>query len=226
MNISIILVEPAVPENIGASARAIKTMGFNNLLLVNPADYLCDKAKMLAHGANDILENAKEFSSFDDAIKAFDFIIGTTAKKRRIKNDYYYPEQLLEIVKNKGNTIKNIAIIFGREERGLENDEMKKCDILSTIPLISPYPSLNLSQAVMLYCYSLSRLNISIKENKNEVNDSEFKSLIKKIDEVLFKINIDRSNLKYTRIRERLNLVSEDDIHLLHSITSDLLKKI
>ena len=82
MNISFILVEPAVPENIGAAARAIKTMGFNDLRLVNPCDHLDMRAKMLAHASHEILENAKIFTNLSDAIADLDFTIATSAKQR------------------------------------------------------------------------------------------------------------------------------------------------
>ena len=87
MEVSFILVEPAGPENVGAAARAIKTMGFDDLRLVNPCDHLDMKARMLAHASNDILENAKVYQSFEEAIKDIDFVFATSAKQRWVKLD-------------------------------------------------------------------------------------------------------------------------------------------
>jgi len=87
MDISFILVRPAVPENIGAAARAIKTMGFSKLILVDTSAHLCPKAQRLAHSSQDILEQASYFNEFADAILGFDLIIGTSAKKRSVRQD-------------------------------------------------------------------------------------------------------------------------------------------
>ncbi|MGE0087944.1 MAG: TrmH family RNA methyltransferase [Bacteroidales bacterium] len=86
IDIHFILVEPAVSENIGAAARALKTMGFSSLRLVKPANHLADEARWLAHASNDILENAHVFPSLKEAVKDMDWIIGTTAKKRKGKS--------------------------------------------------------------------------------------------------------------------------------------------
>ncbi|MDZ7606531.1 MAG: TrmH family RNA methyltransferase [Cyclobacteriaceae bacterium] len=86
---------------MGAAARALKTMGFSELRLVNPTNHLSDKARWLAHGSTDILDNAKVFTSLEDALIDVDFSIGTTAKERSAKQDYYPPEEAKEIVQSK-----------------------------------------------------------------------------------------------------------------------------
>lgn len=152
MEIFFILVEPAVPENVGASARAIKTMGFHFLRLVNPCDHLSDKARMLAHGSNDILESAQVYSSLQEAAEGLDLLIGTTANlKRSSKQDYHSSENLAAILAKKAAGLKKVGIVFGREESGLTNEELQLCDMASSIPLAAPYPSINLGQAVMIY---------------------------------------------------------------------------
>ncbi|MCK5368925.1 MAG: hypothetical protein KAQ62_10245, partial [Cyclobacteriaceae bacterium] len=125
MEISFVLVEPAVPENIGAAARALKTMGFSDLRLVNPTDHLADPAKWLAHGSQDILENATIYRDFQDAIKDLDFLIGTTAKKRSVKEDYFNPDEAKKIIEDKSDILSKVGIIFGREESGLKNEELR-----------------------------------------------------------------------------------------------------
>jgi len=93
--IHFILVEPSLPENICASARALKTMGFFRLRLVKPVDYLCDRAKWVAHGSVDILETAKVFPSLKQAVQEIDFVVGTTVRKRTFKQNYYSCEQIV-----------------------------------------------------------------------------------------------------------------------------------
>lgn len=218
-----ILTEPAVPENIGAAARAIKTMGFNQLRLVNPNNHLADEAKWLAHASNDVLENASVYSSLADAIEGIDFIIATTAKKRSSKFDYYTPEEARGIVNDKGNTIERVAIVFGREESGLTNQEVKLCDIAATVPLAAPYPSINLAQSVMVFAFVFSNVN---KVSTSPINKQNNHTLLKqRLVELLDKIEITKERNLHGRILERVALLNEGDINLVLSIVSKLEKK-
>src|SRR4030042_2604063 len=218
MDFIFILVRPAVPENIGASARALKTMGFNQLRLVNPCDFRNMEAKKLAHGSYEILENALVFNSLSEATKDCHFTIGTSAKHRRVKHDYYQITEIADLIKSKENILSKVGIVFGSEEHGLENEELKSCDILSYIPLKTVYPSLNLAQAVMIYAWELSRINLVSESDKNGKDEDEFRSLKKKVEVFLEKNQINRNQVLYHRILERLSLLKEEDIHLLHSI--------
>lgn len=219
MEIYFILVEPSVPENIGAAARAIKTMSFNNLRLINPCDHLSVNAKKLAHGSKEILDSAQLFNSLKHAINDIDFIIGTSAKPRRVRHDYYTANQLCNIIIKKGLTINSVALVFGREESGLTNEEARLCDIISYIPMSNPYPSLNLAQAVMVYAYELSQLNlIGIKKVKINNDNFSFKTARNKISAILSANGVSEYPTLYNRILERINAMSEDDLHLVFSI--------
>ncbi|NVO10725.1 MAG: tRNA/rRNA methyltransferase [Bacteroidales bacterium] len=227
MNICFILVEPAVPENVGAAARAIKTMGFTELRLVNPCDYLSTKAKMLAHASNDILENAKVFSTLADAVADLDFTIATSAKQRWVKVDIIPSDKLVKFLGEKGDTISNIGIVFGREESGLSNEEINLCNRVSTIPLASPYPSINLAQTVMIYAYTLSSISQQVDNGlEEEINPESFRMLQQRVKELLTIANITPDMLIYGRIHERITALNASDIRLLHSITSKLLDSI
>lgn len=223
MKISFILVEPAVPENVGAAARALKTMGFTELILINPCDHLSDPARWLAHASNDILENAKVITSLKEAITKFDLTVGTSAKRRSVKNDYYPLPELPNLLKKKGNTIQSIAIVFGREESGLTNEELKLCDLVTTVPLKTSYPSLNLAQAVMLYAYELSKLDDQEKDTEIH-NDDSFSALKEKVTELLGKAGFEQNSNIYPRFFERMNFLGSDDIHLLHSFCNKMLQ--
>jgi tRNA/rRNA methyltransferase len=226
MNIAFILVEPAVSENVGAAARAIKTMGFQDLRLINPCDYLNTKAKMLAHASHDILENAKVYSSLESAIADLDFVIATTAKQRWVKQDIIPSNELLDFLNEKEETISNIGIVFGREESGLTNDEINLCNRASTIPLAAPYPSINLAQSVMIFAYALSTIEHSNHQKEEKHNPESYVSLKQKITEVLRIANITPEMLIYGRINERITDLNAGDIKLLHSITSKLLDSV
>jgi tRNA/rRNA methyltransferase len=133
MQVSFILVEPAVPENVGSAARAMKTMGFSDLVLVNPCNHLSDPARWLAHASNDILENARVFDKLEDALEDVDFSVSTTTKKRSVKFDYCTLPELPGLLQAKGTSVEKTAVVFGREESGLKNSEMKLCDFVSTV---------------------------------------------------------------------------------------------
>lgn len=224
MKLSFILVEPSTPENVGATARALKTMGFSDLVLVNPCDHLSDPARWLAHASNEILESARVFQSLEKALQEFDFSIGTSAKKRSVKNDYFPLHRLPGLIKAKGNTINKLAIVFGREESGLKNEELKQCDLVTTVPLQTTYPSLNLAQAVMLYAYELSKLNYK-EDYEPEKNTESFEALKQKVVQVLDSTGFKKESNIYPRFLERLNFMGEDDIHLLHSFCNKIQKK-
>ena len=223
MQIHFILVEPAVPENIGAAARAIKTMGFSSLRLVNTKKHLDEKAGWVAHASHEILEKAETFSSLKEAVKDMDWIIGTSAKKRRVNEDYYPINTINKLIEAKANSIQNIAIVFGREESGLTNEELKLCDILTTVPMKTTYPSLNLAQSVMIYAYTLSMLNYDKKEMPDQKADqSELIILKNKTKDLLATIGFKEYSAIYNRIMERLMLLGETDIHLLLSIENKI----
>ena len=227
MNIHFILVEPAVPENVGASARAIKTMGFSSLRVVNTKAHLEEKAKWVAHGSADIMENIKHFDNLADAIADMDLVIGSTAKKRR-KNDEYIPaSELADFIKEKATTVENIAIVFGREESGLSQEEVELCHAVTRIQMVALYPSLNLSQAVMLYSYELSKLTLeTLPPISKEGKANGIKPLLEKIEEITDIIELDRNQMLYHYIKERVVMLKDFDIHKVHSLTAKILKKL
>lgn len=222
MELIFMLYKPAVPGNVGAAARAMKTMGFSRLRLIDPCDHLSEEARMLAHGSNDILEKAEVFKDFGKAVKDIDFLIGTTAKKRSAKEDYTTPSEIREIIYSKKENINKIAILFGTEESGLPNEYLLECDIASTIPLKTTYPSLNLGQSVMLYAYELSALQASRDKKEDKIPEESYAQLRERIKDLLIKIDIQPDSPLHTRILERFSTIDSADINLLHSITSRL----
>ncbi len=226
MKVSFILVEPAVPENVGAAARAMKTMGFAEMRLVNPCDHLSDPARWLAHASNEILEEAKVYSSFEDAVADVDFLIGTSAKQRLVKEDYYSSRDMVENIRQKGASAQHVAIVFGREDTGMRNEELHCCDMVTTVPLQTTYPSLNLAQAVMLYAYELSQLQTEeAPKAEKEINANGFRALKNKVAEILLELDFKKESAIYPRILERMNQLGEGDIHLLHSISNKYIEK-
>lgn len=222
-----ILCDTIREENIGSAARALKTMGIKNLRLVNPlCNHLSEKSRALAHGSVDVLENAKVYNDLKSAVNNISLLIGSAAKKRNVSLNYYKVECLPDIIIEKGNTIKNVGIVFGGEESGLSNSQLRLCDLFSTIPMISKYPSLNLGQAVMVYATYLSKLTLNYAD-KIETKPSEDELLIVKgkAKQVLNDVGLDEKGIIYPRIMERLMYMSKDDINLFHSFCKHYLKK-
>lgn len=218
MKISFILVEPAVPGNVGAAARAIKTMGFSDLRLVNPCDHLSEEARMLAHGSNEILEKAGVFNSLPQALENLDLAVATTAKKRSARVQYLPVHELTGFLDGKGSSVQSAGIVFGREESGLTNDEIRMCDLVSSVPLAQAYPSLNLGQAVMLFAYTLSGyiLQPSPADKSADTDGQGFRVMMDRARQVLDKMGLNPA--LYNRLLERLAQLGEDDIHLVHSM--------
>jgi tRNA/rRNA methyltransferase len=160
MDFSFILVEPAVAENVGAAARALKTMGFDRLLIVNSKAHLEPRARWVAHGSVDIMDNIKVFDTLETAVRDADLVIGTTAKRRRTHADYYPCTEIPRLIQRKAEMLENVAIVFGREESGLTNEELGLCHIFTGVPIKTGYPSLNLSQSVMIYAWELMRYSL------------------------------------------------------------------
>jgi TrmH family RNA methyltransferase len=154
----IVLIEPLYEGNIGSTARAMKNFGFNRLVLVNPCK-IGDHARLSASHAKDILRNA-EYLSLDEVYDRSALTIATTGELNKsvcksMRMPYYSPKELREMV---GDIDGKVAILFGRENWGLNNDEVRRCDVICTIPTSQEYPILNLSHAVCVVCYELANL--------------------------------------------------------------------
>jgi tRNA/rRNA methyltransferase len=174
MLFSFILVEPAVAENVGSSARALKTMGFDRLVIVNSKVHLEPRASWVAHGSSEILDNIREYKTLDEAVKDAGLVIGTTAKRRRTHSDYYPCTEIPRLIQSKSGMLEHVAIVFGREESGLTNDEMRCCHIFSGVPMQTVHPTLNLAQTVMIYAWELMRFNLTHESGTSPGTNSTF----------------------------------------------------
>ena len=219
MEICFILYKPAVPGNVGAAARAINTMGFSCLRLIQPCDHLGEEARTLAHGSSHILENATLYESFEEAVQDLDLVICTTARGRTAKHDYHSSREIRGLIENKAEHLNKVGILFGTEESGLPNKLILQSDLAMSIPMKTNYPSLNLGQAVMLTAYELSPLNELIKPGqvleKSGEGWGELKIRTKKL---LEEAGIRKGTALYHRIMERLSTVGANDIPLFLSV--------
>jgi len=158
-NIAIVLVGTRYPENIGAAARAMLNMGFERLILVNPQNYdLARINKMATHAAAVVVEKLEVFDSLEDALADFNYVVGTTARLGGQRKVVGSPARLAQkLVPLSAHN--RIAILFGPEDRGLSNVDIRSCQTLVNIPT-AKFSSLNLAQAVMVVCYELFRYSL------------------------------------------------------------------
>lgn len=155
-NIRMVLVNPTHPGNIGATARAMKTMCLEVLYLVSPVDYRGPEARARAAGAEDILANAQECSSLGEALTGCRLVIGTSARTRSIPWPALEPRACAEQLVTEARQ-GPVALVFGREKMGLTNAELDLCQYVVTIPANPEYASLNLACAVQVMNYEILR---------------------------------------------------------------------
>jgi tRNA (cytidine32/uridine32-2'-O)-methyltransferase len=155
--IRIVLIATTHPGNVGATARAMCNMGLANLYLVRPERYPHADAEARAAGAVHILRGATIVQSLDEALAGCSLVVGTSARERRIPWPVLPARQAVEQVIQEASEpgSGDIAILFGREEHGLTNDELQRCNLHLTIPSNPDYSSLNLAMAVQLIAYEL-----------------------------------------------------------------------
>ena len=189
-HIAIVLNKPRFPENIGSAARAIQNMGIGRLIVVAPEDFDPEKVNRLAtHAAKDVVNNIKHFNSLPEALTDFTYIVGTTARLGGERQVVYSPrnmaEKIIDISKE-----NEVAILFGAEDRGLVNEDIRLCHDLINIPT-HRFSSLNLAQAVMVVCYEL--FAASKKESKAFVprlaNRYELDGMYAQIKDLLVRID-------------------------------------
>lgn len=153
--IRIVLVGTQHPGNIGSAARAIKTMGLSRLVLVQPERFPHSEADALAAGADDVLARAHVTASLADAVADCRLVLGCTARDRRIALRQSTPREAAAEVASTARDGGEIALLFGRERTGLENDELQLCHAAIHIPANADYSSLNLAMAVQVLAYEL-----------------------------------------------------------------------
>ena len=155
-NIRVVLVEPATPGNIGATARVLKTTGLSQLALVNPGTWDTPEARTFAHGAGDILDSSQVFSSLAAAVADCHIVVGTTHRQGRFRTVTSEPHALIAQLAAQAHH-RRVALVFGRERDGLWHEELALCHQVLRFPTAVAYPSLNLSHAVLLFTYGLYR---------------------------------------------------------------------
>jgi len=153
-NIHIVLYRPRFPENIGSAVRAMRNMGLNRLIVVDPENYDIEKIMRLAtHESAEMVEQIKRYDDLASAVSSMNYVVGTTARLGGERQSIQKPGDLARRLISISDD-NQVAIVFGPEDRGLTNEEIRLCHILINIPTAN-FSSINLAQSVMIICYAI-----------------------------------------------------------------------
>ncbi|EPX9363092.1 tRNA/rRNA methyltransferase [Aeromonas veronii] len=230
MKLYFVLVAPARPANVGAAARAMKTMGFDAMRLVASRVHEEEEASWVAHGAQEILAQAEAFDTLPEALADMDLVIATTARERGRYQHYLTPGEIREQIRSKPSLGK-VAIVFGCEESGLSNEQLAEVDLISYLPLKVSYPSLNLGQAIMLYAYEMSQLMDELNADgatavaENFDNAGQVRVLKSKTAELLGELGVSQDEKLHQWVMDRVPMLPQRDLNMLHLLCKDLARR-
>ncbi|API86450.1 RNA methyltransferase [Francisella uliginis] len=236
-NIRIVLVEPSHSGNVGSTARAMLNMGLTNLWLVNPKKGIDDEAIALSCHATEVVKSAKIVDSLDKALENIDYVVGTSARVRRVSLPI---EPISKVATNILDKIQKsdekIAILFGRERTGLLNEELLMSNVHAYIPSNEGYTSLNLAQAVQLVAYEIHKQMIEITYAKSvpeynhlhkKASTKELQGLYQHLENSMIESNFLDKNKpghvmdKLKRLFQRSELESQE-VNILRGFLSSL----
>ncbi|HHQ4914557.1 tRNA/rRNA methyltransferase [Aeromonas veronii] len=230
MKLYFVLVAPARPANVGAAARAMKTMGFDAMRLVASRVHEEEEASWVAHGAQEILTQAEAFETLPEALADMDLVIATTARERGRYQHYLTPGEIREQIRSKPS-LNKVAIVFGCEESGLSNEQLAEVDLISYLPLKVSYPSLNLGQAIMLYAYEMSQLMDELNADgdaavaENFDNAGQVRVLKSKTAELLGELGVSQDEKLHQWVMDRVPMLPQRDLNMLHLLCKDLARR-
>lgn len=231
--VRIVLVETSHPGNIGAAARAMKTMCLSRLVLVNPAEFPHADASARASGAVDLLERAQVVPSLDEALSGCALVAGTSARQRGIGPPVLSPRECLARLHAAAAAGQEVALLFGRERIGLTNEELSRCHILVNIPSNPQYSSLNIAAAVQVLGYEWMLARgigpLAAESEETPATAEEMEKLYAHIESAALETGfLDPANPKHLmrRIRRLFNRAQPDqnEVHILRGLLSALQK--
>ncbi|VAW34043.1 tRNA (cytidine(32)/uridine(32)-2'-O)-methyltransferase [hydrothermal vent metagenome] len=236
-NIQFVLLGTTHAGNIGAAARAMKTMGINKLVLVNPEGFPSAQATARASGADDLLFNAEVCDSMDMAIRHSKLVIGTTARKRHLDIPVIDARVAAELLVKESKQ-HNVSLVFGKERYGMTNEEVERCHYLVRLPTVASFSSLNLASAVQVLAYEcqmarLAGVGINDKEHIDEdlvnaeVMESFYQHYFTVMEQALYLRKQGHESIK-TKVRLMYNRtrLKRHEIDILRGFLSKLEKKL
>jgi len=249
--IRVVLINTSHPGNIGAAARAMKTMGISDLVLVDPQGYENGKptqetwevAEARASGALDVLENAKVVATLAEATADCAVVMGTSARSRHIPWPLMHPRKAAAKAVEAGKASNKVALVFGRERTGLTNDELAQCQVHIHVPTNPDYSSLNVAAAVQVLCYEIRMTHLDdsgelaadyagqwgVSWDNELATQNEMNGFFQHLEETLVEIDfLDPNNPKQLmpRLRRLFQRAAPDkiEVNILRGILKMVLK--
>lgn len=229
-NIRIVLVEPSHPGNIGAAARAMKTMSVNKLYLVNPRQFPDPQAIAMAAGADDLLAGAVVVSDLSAAIADCRLVVATSARSRTLPWPMLDPRICGETLVSAARQAA-VAVVFGRERVGLTNDELQQCQYHVQIPANENYASLNLAAAVQILCYEIKQASLVASPQETRIDSLakqiEIEGFYQQLSEVLRHVDflkVETAHKLMARIRRLFarTQLEQKEVNILRGILTAL----
>jgi len=217
-NITIVLNKPKYPGNVGSVARCAKNMGIEKIMVVGNRNLDEEEMKMMAtHVAADIVDNIRYFDYLDETLAGFHYIVGTTSRRGNARGPVVSPREMAERLPDISQE-NEVALLFGPEDTGLSNDELRFCHLVVAIPASSRFKSINLSHAMMILCYEIfvSRAEPMEKFTPRLATSAELEGMYDQAKELLTKIdflnpqNPDYSVMHIRRLLSRTKLLSRE----------------
>lgn len=153
--VTVVLNQPQDPVNIGAVVRAMKNMGLSRLHLIQPADFDPYRIEGVAHTGLDVIESTRMFDQLADGLAGANLVVGTTARGRSARRNYRRPREAAREIVDMVRSDRDVALLLGREDRGLSNDDLDLCDRVVVIHTHPEHSSLNLAQAFLVIAYEI-----------------------------------------------------------------------
>jgi tRNA/rRNA methyltransferase len=226
-HVRVVLSHTSHPGNIGAAARAMKTMGLRHLYLINPRHFPDPQADTMAAGADDVLRAAVVCSSIDEALQGVVFTVAMTARLRDISIEVKTPREAMPLLLQQAAT-QPVALLFGTEMSGLTNEEMGRAQVLANIPSDPDFSSLNLAAAVQVMGYELSVAAQSYLPSTQESRPAaheQVEGFFAHLEKTLFEIGFFTTQ-KPARLMQRLRRLyararlEPEEINILRGILS------
>ncbi len=232
--IRFVLVGTQHPGNIGAAARAMKTMGLSKLVLVAPEQPLDDVAYRRSAGAEDVLGDAPVFATLAEAVADCRLVLGCTARSRRVQLEELLPEVAGQRAVARAAEPAEVAFVFGRERTGLTNDELQLCHLAVHIPSDPEFSSLNLAAAVQVLAYEVRMAQLegqaapAVEQGYGEApaSHAQLEGLFGQFGATLDQIDFHKGRAPESAMRKLRRLfmkadLSEQEVRLLRGILSD-----
>ena len=237
-NIRFVLLGTTHSGNIGAAARAMKTMGINDLSLVNPEDFPSSQATSRASGADDVLTKAAICKDIVQAVAETKLVIGTTARKRHLDIPVIDARKAAKILV-KESKLNKVALVFGKERYGMTNEEVERCHYLVRLPTVESFSSLNLASAVQVLAYECRMAELEMENKQNNITaieedyvdaqkmESFYQHYFDVMEKALYLRKEGHDSLK-TKIRIMYNRIrpKKHEIDILRGFLSKLEKKL